>query len=186
MSEAASISTGVSARYAQAVIDLAREADATERLGSDVRDLQAAIEASSDLRALLVSPVATREEGRAAIEAIAGKMGLDAMLTNTLALMASKRRLFVVPAMLSTLRAMMADERGETTAEVRAPKALSDAQAARLTEALKASTGRDVALDVTVDESLIGGLVVQIGSRMIDTSVRARLDAMQNTMREAR
>ena len=185
MSEPASISTGIAARYAQAVLDLAREDGDAGALEADVEALDAAIRGSDDLRRLLVSPLASREEQAAAIGAVAERMGLGRVMRSTLALMASKRRLFVVPNMLAALRAMMAEGRGEVTAEVRAARPLSQAQAERLRAQLKDSTGRDVTLDVIVDEGLIGGLVVQIGSRMIDTSIRAKLNAMQNTMKEA-
>ena len=185
VSEPASISTGIAARYARAVLDLAREGGDVEALEADVASLDAAIHESADLRDLMISPLVSRDEQGAAIDAVAERMGLGPVLRNTLALMASKRRLFVVPHMLATLRDMLSEGRDELTAEVRAPQPLSEAQAGRLREALKASTGKDVALDVTVDEGLIGGLVVQIGSRMIDTSVRAKLNAMKNTMKEA-
>jgi F-type H+-transporting ATPase subunit delta len=186
VSEPASISTGIAQRYAQAVFDLSRESGDLAKLEADVTALDAAIHESRDLRETLASPVLTRDEQARAVGAVAGAMGLGEVLANTLRLMASKRRLFVVPGMVATLRDMMADERGEITAEVRTAKALSDAQAAKLSEALKSSTGKDVRLDVTVDDGLIGGLVVKLGSQMIDTSIRAKLDALQNTMKEVR
>ena len=186
VSEAASISTGIAGRYALAVFDLAREGGDLKKLEADVTALDEAIESSPDLRDVLISPLISREEQGAAIDALAEKMGLDAVLRNTLALMAAKRRLYVVPHMVATLKDMMSDDRGETVAEVRTAKALSPAQSEKLVAALKASTGKDVNLDVTVDDALIGGLVVKIGSRMIDTSVRAKLNALQNTMKEVR
>ena len=189
MSEPASISTGIAARYAQAVFDLSRDDETgggLKKLGSDVTALDEAVKASPELRAVLVSPVISREEQGAALGALSAKMGLGPVLANTLSLMAQKRRLFVVPHMIARLKAMMSDDRGEVTAEVRAAKALSKTQFDKLAAALKASTGKDVNLDVTVDDALIGGLVVKIGSRMIDTSIRAKLNALQNTMKEVR
>lgn len=185
MAEPASISTGIAGRYAQAVIDLAREGGDADRLEADVASLDAAIRDSADLRQLLVSPLISREEQAGAIGAIAERMGLGPVMGRALALMAAKRRLFVVPQMLAALQAMMSEGRDELTAKVRAARPLSEAQAQRLRQSLGESTGKDVTLDVTVDEALIGGLVVQIGSRMLDTSIRARLNAMQNTMKEA-
>ncbi|MEM7642279.1 MAG: F0F1 ATP synthase subunit delta [Pseudomonadota bacterium] len=186
MSEPASISTGIAARYAQAVFDLSREADGLAKLEADVTALDEAIRASSDLREAMSSPIVTREDQGNAIAAVAAKMGLGDVLTNTLRLMASKRRLFVAPQMVAALKGMLAEEKGEVTAEIRTAKELTKTQSDKLAETLKASTGKDVNLDVTVDETLIGGLVVKIGSRMIDTSVRAKLNALQNTMKEAR
>nr|WP_299820817.1 F0F1 ATP synthase subunit delta [uncultured Jannaschia sp.] len=186
VSEPASISTGIAQRYAQAVFELSREGDALSKLEADVTALDEAIRSSSDLRGVLVSPLVSRKEQGAALGALAQKMGLGDVLSNTLRLMASKRRLFVVPNMVVVLKRMLSEERGEVTAEVRTAKALSEAQAGKLAQALKSSTGKDVRLDVTVDDALIGGLVVKIGSRMIDMSVRAKLNALQNTMKEVR
>jgi F-type H+-transporting ATPase subunit delta len=186
VSEPASISTGIAARYAQAVFDIASEEGTLDKLETDVDALAAALGESADLRALLVSPMISRGEQEGAITALARAMDLSDMLTNTLALMATKRRLFVVPQMVAALRARLAERRGEVTAEVRAAKALTKAQSTALSAALKEASGKDVTLDVTVDASLIGGMVVKLGSQMIDTSVRAKLNAMQNTMKEAR
>jgi F-type H+-transporting ATPase subunit delta len=186
VSEPASISAGIARRYAQAVFDLSRDAGELEKLAADVADFHAAMRVSDDLRDVLASPVLGRVEQGHAIGAVAAKMGLGDTLANTLRLMAAKRRLFVVPQMIAVLGDMLAEEKGEVAAEVRSAKALSEAQAERLARTLKASTGKDVNLQVTVDPSLIGGLVVKIGSRMIDTSIRARLNALQNTMKEAR
>ncbi len=168
------------------MFDLSREGGQLDRLSQDADTLSEATKASPDLRELLSSPVVSRSEQAAAIAAVADKLGLSDTMKNTLALMASKRRLFVVPQMLTALEGMLADDRGEVTAQVRAAQPLDDDQRARLADALKASTGRDVKVDVTVDDSLIGGLVVRLGSRMIDTSIRAKLDALQNTMKEVR
>lgn len=177
---------GIAERYAQAVFDLSRDSGDLKKLESDVAALDEAMKVSSDLRAMLTSPVITRDEQGAALDALAKKMGLGATVANTLALMATKRRLFVVPQMLAALKDRMAADRGEVTAEVRAAKALTKTQSDKLAKALKASTGKDVNLDVTVDDSLIGGLVVKVGSQMIDTSIRAKLNALQNTMKEVR
>jgi F-type H+-transporting ATPase subunit delta len=111
-------------------------------------------------------------------------MGLGEMTANTLRLMASKRRLFTLPQLIRNLRALIAEEKGEISAEVVSAKPLSDAQKEKLSAALKQNAGKDVKLNATVDESLIGGLIVKLGSKMIDTSIRARLNALQNTMKE--
>lgn len=111
-------------------------------------------------------------------------MGLEPAMSNGLAVMASKRRLFVLPQLLKQLRAMIADHKGEVTADVTSAKALTKAQSDKLAKTLKARVGKTVKINATVDESLIGGLVVKVGSKMIDTSIRSRLDSLQNAMKE--
>ncbi|PTM81676.1 ATP synthase F1 subcomplex delta subunit [Cereibacter johrii] len=184
VSEPASISSGIAARYAAAVFELAKDEGALPALEKDMDALGAAWSESADLRDLATSPVYAREEQQKAIAAIAAKMGLSALTANTLALMGSKRRLFVLPQMVADVQNRIATEKGEITAEVTAAAPLSPEQAARLAATLKARAGKDVKLKTTVDESLIGGLVVKLGSSMIDTSVKARLAALQNAMKE--
>ena len=186
MSEPASISSGIAARYATAVFELSKDAKGLKGLETDINALSAALEGSDDLRALITSPLYSREEQGAAIAAVAKKMKLSKTMSNTLALMASKRRLFVVPQLVASLREMLAEERGEVTADVVSAKALTKAQSDKLAKTLKASVGQDVNINATVDESLIGGLIVKVGSKMIDTSVRSKLASLQNTMKEAR
>ena len=184
VSEPASISTSIAGRYATAVFEIAKDAKAVKAIEDDITALQTALSDSDDFRALINSPIYTREEQAAAIGAVAAKMGLSDTMANTLALMAQKRRLFVVPQLVATLREIIAEDKGEVTADVVSAKALTKAQADKLAKTLKASTGKDVTLNATVDESLIGGLVVKVGSRMIDTSVRSKLNSLQNAMKE--
>ena len=184
MSESASISTGIAARYATALFELAREGKELAALEANVDALDAAIHVSSDFRDLIQSPIYSRSAQGAAIAAIAEKMGLTAVVANTLKLMAAKRRLFVLPHLLVALRGLIADEKGEVTAEVRAATALSAAQEKKLAATLKGSVGKDVKMNITVDESLIGGLIVKVGSKMIDTSIRSKLMSLQNSMKE--
>ena len=184
MSEPASISTGIAARYATAVFDLAKETNSVKAIEADVEALDAALAESADFNALIQSPIYSRDEQGTAIAAIAAKMGLSETMINALALMASKRRLFVLPQLVATLRAAIAEDKGEVTADVISAKALTKAQADKLAKTLKASVGKDVNIKATVDESLIGGLVVKVGSKMIDTSIRSRLNSLQNAMKE--
>ena len=184
MSEPASISTGIAARYSTAVFELAKEDGKLDALERDIDTLDATLGDSADFRDLLSSPIYSRDAQSTAIAAIADKMGLSPTFANTLKLMASKRRLFVLPQLVAELRSRIADEKGEVTAEVRAAKALSKDQQAALAKTLKASVGKDVKMNVAVDENLIGGLVVKVGSKMIDTSIRSKLNALQNTMKE--
>ncbi len=184
VSEPASISTGIAARYATAIFDLAKEDNALSTLESDVDAIDAALKDSHDFRELIASPVYSREQQATAVTAIAKKAGLSQIVTNTLALMAGNRRLFVLPQLVRELRDRIAAEKGEVTAEVTAAKALTKAQEEKLAKTLKASVGKDVKINMAVDESLIGGLVVKVGSRMIDTSIRSKLAALQNSMKE--
>ena len=184
VSEPASISTGIAARYATAMFELATEAKALDALEADVFALEAVLADSADLSDLITSPIYSRDETEAAIGAVAAAMGLNDMTGNTLRLMAAKRRLFVVPALLRALRAQIAEHKGEVTADVISAKALTKTQSDKLAKALKASVGKDVNLNATVDESLIGGLVIKVGSKMIDSSIRSKLNALQNTMKE--
>lgn len=184
MSEPASISTGIAARYATAMFELASEANALPALAKDVDALDAALSDSQDLRDLIHSPIYSREDGANAIGAVVAAMKLKPMVGNTLRLMAQKRRLFVMPALIAELRARIADHKGEVTAEVTSAKALTKTQLGKLTETLQAQAGKTVIVKETVDEGIIGGVIVKIGSKMIDTSVRSKLNALQNTMKE--
>jgi F-type H+-transporting ATPase subunit delta len=185
VSEPVSISTGIAARYASAVFDLAKDGKKLPALEKDIDALEAALGSSADFKSLITSPLYSRAQQGDAIAAIAKKMKLSPTVANTLTLMASKRRLFVVPQLISELRARLSDEKGEVTAEVTAAKALTKAQQDKLAKTLKASVGKDVKINMAVDESLIGGLVVKVGSKMIDTSIRSKLAALQNSMKEA-
>lgn len=184
VSEPASISSGIAARYATAIFELSREGSGLQTLEADVDALDGALSQSADLRMLITSPVYTREQVAGAITAVAAKMGLSQTMAGALGLMAHKRRLFALPQVLAALRARIAAEKGEVTAEVTSAKALSGAQQAELASTLKARIGKDIKLKLAVDESLIGGLVIKVGSQMIDTSIKAQLAALKNTMKE--
>ena len=184
MSEPASISAGIAGRYATAVFELAKEAKELKALEADVDALGAALADSADLRSLIASPVYSREEQATAVAAIAKKMKLSATLAKTLGLMATNRRLFVMPQLLAALRDLIAEEKGEVTANVTVAAPLTKTQETKLAATLKKTVGKTVNLNTTVDESLIGGLIVKVGSKMIDTSIRSRLSSLQNAMKE--
>jgi F-type H+-transporting ATPase subunit delta len=184
VASSASLTSGVAGRYATALFEIAKESNALDRVETDLASLETALGESADLREAIASPVFSREDLGSAVVALADKMSLSADMTNTLRLMAQNRRLFVLPGVISQLRALIADERGEVTAEVITAKALTKAQSEALSETLKASVGKDVKLNVVVDESLIGGLVVKVGSRMVDTSIRSKLAHLRNVMKE--
>ena len=184
MSEPASISTGIAARYATAIFELVREAKGLAKLESNLNDLAQALSDSDDLRAMIASPVLSRDVQGAAMSAVAAKMKLLPELQNGLALMAQKRRLFVLPQLIAQLNAMIAEDKGEVTAEVTSATALTKAQSDKLAKLLAGRTGKTVKIKAAVDESLIGGLVVKVGSKMIDTSIASRLNSLQNAMKE--
>jgi len=184
VSEAASISAQIAERYATAIFEIAKENNNLDGLESGAGDLAAALDESADLSAVIQSPIMSRDDQGRAIVAVAEKMGLDPVLRQSLALMSQKRRLFVLPQLLRALRALLAEERGEVTAEVTSAKAMTKAQTKKLADALKDRVGKDVTIHATVDESLIGGLVVKVGSKMIDTSIRSKLSSLQNAMKE--
>ncbi|MBR9762475.1 MAG: F0F1 ATP synthase subunit delta [Rhodobacteraceae bacterium] len=184
MSEPASISYGIASRYAQAVFDIARENGKLKELEINVTDLAEALASSEDLNEMISSPIYSREDQEKAILALADALGLKPVSRNALGLMAQKRRLFVLPQYCQRLKELLAEEKGEVTAEVISAKPLSAEEQAQLSATLADTVGKQVVLNTAVDESLIGGLVVKVGSRMIDTSIRAKLNSLQNVMKE--
>ncbi|SLN24567.1 ATP synthase subunit delta [Roseovarius litorisediminis] len=184
MSEPASISSGIAARYATAIFEISKESKSLAKLETNLTDLAQSLGDSADLNELISSPVISRGDQGAAIAAIGKKMKLMPALQNGLSLMAENRRLFVLPQLIAQLRGMIADDKGEVTADVTSAKALTKAQSDKLAKTLKARVGKDVKINATVDEGIIGGLIVKVGSKMIDTSIRSRLNSLQNAMKE--
>lgn len=184
MAQSASISANIAGRYAQAVFDIAREDGSIDSLADEVASLAAVLKESADLRDMLASPMLSRDEQARALGAVAARMGLGATLRNTLALMAENRRLFALPQLVARLGELIAEVRGEVTADVVSAQPLSDEQSQRLTRTLAEKSGKTVKLNARVDEGLIGGMIVKLGSRMIDTSVRSKLASLQNVMKE--
>jgi len=184
VSETASNSSGVASRYATAMFGLARDAGEIEPLQADLEVLAEALKVSDDFAELISSPVYSRSQQGRAVAAIGTKLGLSTITKNTLGLMAEKRRLFVLGALIDAVRVLIATEKGEVTAEVTSAKKLTKAQETKLAAELKKAVGKDVTIKATVDASLIGGLVVQVGSRMIDTSIALKLANLQNAMKE--
>ncbi len=184
MSATASITAGASGRYAIALFQIAKEAKALAAIEADLDSLQGALNDSADLRDVTASPLLSREVQGKALRALTDKMALGAEVSNTVALMAANRRLFVLPDMISQVKALAADDRGEVSAEVTAAKALTETQSKALAAALKKSVEKDVKVNVTVDKDLIGGLIVKVGSVMIDSSLRSKLNNLQNAMKE--
>jgi len=175
---------GIAVRYASALFDLAKSAGNIADVEKDIDALAVALEGSPEFLDLMTSPIYSREQQADAIAAIAVAMGLSEMVSNTLQLKAQKRRLFVLPYMIEAMRALIAEEKGEVTAEVTSAKKLTKAQETKLAAALKKSVGKDVKINSTVDAGIIGGLVVKVGSKMIDSSIASKLSNLQNAMKE--
>jgi len=184
VSETASISASIAARYASALFDLAKDEKKLTALESDADTLGAALDESAEFRDLIHNPVYSRAQQEAGVTAVAKKMELDGLTISTLGLMAQKRRLFALPQLVKSLKAMIADEKGEVTAEVTSAKALTATQQKKLAETLAKKVGKDVKIETHVDEAIIGGLVVKLGSQMIDSSIRSKLSSLQNAMKE--
>jgi len=184
VSETASISMGVASRYARAIFDLMVESDEVGELENNVESLSEALGNSQELRDLIASPLYTRDDQKAAIVAVGTKMKLLANLTNTLALMATKRRLFVLDSFLRQLKILIAEHKGEITADVVSAKSLTQGQSDKLAEAIKERVGKEIKINASVDESIIGGIVIKVGSKMIDTSIRSKLNSLQTVMKE--
>jgi F-type H+-transporting ATPase subunit delta len=184
VAQSASESSGIAGRYATALFELAEESGSLETAERDVAALKEALAESEELRTVISSPIYGREETGQAIAAVADAMGLSPLVKNVLGLMAAKRRLFTLPNVCDAFSEMLARKRGEVTAEVVSAQKLTKAQRNALSQALAGAVGREVKLETAVDETLIGGLVVKLGSKLIDTSIRSKLASLKNAMRE--
>ncbi len=170
-------------RYATALFELARERDALDRVSADLDSFKAMVAASDDLRRLIRSPVLTREEQGQAVAALAERAGFDDLTRRFLGVVADHRRLFALPAVIEAFRAMLAAHRGEVAAELTSAVPLNEEQLAAVREALGRYVGRAVKLTTNVDPSLLGGLIVRVGSRMVDASLRTRLQRLELSMK---
>jgi F-type H+-transporting ATPase subunit delta len=176
--------SGVAERYAGSLFELAREEKSVARVESDLNSFQSMLESSPDLQRLIRSPVFSSEEQGRAISAIADKAGIKGLAGNFLRVAAANRRLFAVPGMIQAFRRIAAEARGEASAEVTSAHALTAAQQTELKAALKSVAGKDVAFAVTVDPSLLGGMIVKMGSRQIDTSLKTKLNSLKLALKE--
>jgi F-type H+-transporting ATPase subunit delta len=184
----ASETTGVSAlaeRYAAALFDIAEERRAFDEVASDLRQLRAMLAASGDLMRLVRSPILSRLEQGRAIAALAREAELSALVRDFLAVVAKNRRLFAVPAMIEAYLKRLAERRGEVTAAVVTAQPLSEVQLEAVSQHLRRTAGRRVFVDARVDPRLIGGMIVQIGSHMVDGSIESKLRRLQLAMRGA-
>ncbi len=173
-------------RYATALYELADESKSVDAVLKDLQQFEDLVAGSEDLKRLVKSPVFSAEEQLSAISAIFDKMKFSGLAANFIKLAAKNRRLFAVDAMIRAFRAIVAKARGELTAKVTVAEPLNDARMKDIKAALREVTSQDVSVDVKVDPSIIGGIIVQLGSRMVDASLKTRLSAIQTAMKEVR
>ena len=182
----ASEATGVASlaeRYAAALFELADERHALDAVAGDLRELRTMLQQSHDLARLLRSPVLSREDQAKAIAALSERAGLSELTRDFLGVAAGNRRLFAVPAMIEAYLNQLAERRGEVTAEITTAQPLNETQQNTLAEQLRRAVGRRVTVDLRVDPSLLGGMIVKVGSRMIDGSLKSRLHRLQLAMK---
>ncbi len=179
------ISAGVAGRYAAALFDLARDAKQIAAVGTDLARFDALVAGSEDLGRLVKSPAFSAAEQGAAVSAVLAKAKIGGLAANFIKLIAVKRRLFAVRDMVSAYQAMADAHAGIVKASVTVAAPLSEKNRVAVSDALKAVTGKSVNVVEKVDPSLIGGIVVQLGSRMVDASVRTKLNSLKNAMKEA-
>lgn len=175
--------TGLAGRYATALFELATEGKAVETVSADLASFRKAMEAAPDLARLVKSPVFSREDQAKALKAVLAKMGLGDLATRFLLLLASKRRLFAFTAIARAYESLVAKSRGETEAEVTSARPLATNELSELRTVLKTRLGREPRLTAKVDPALLGGLVVKVGSRMIDSSLRTKLTGLRAVMK---
>ena len=184
MAQSASPVTAVAKRYAGSLFDLALESKSIATVEKDLGRLEALIAGSADLSRLMMSPVFSADDQVKAVSAITAKAKITGLVANFLRVAARNRRLFAVPGMITSFRQFAATHRGEIAADVTSAHALTAAQEKELKDTLKSVAGKDVAFKVAVDPSLLGGLVVKMGSRQIDTSLRTKLSSLKLSLKE--
>jgi F-type H+-transporting ATPase subunit delta len=173
-------------RYATALFDLAREAKAIDAVKADLERFDALVMESPDLSRLVRSPAFSADEQLQALSAVLDRAGIGGLSAKFLKLVTANRRLFAVRDMVKAFRGLVADHKGEATAEVTVAEGLKDEHLDALRSALKAVSGKNVDLAIRIDPAIIGGLVVKLGSRMVDSSLRTKLNAIRHAMKEAR
>jgi F-type H+-transporting ATPase subunit delta len=172
-------------RYATALFELALDEKSVDAVRGDLEKFQALVDANPDLSRLVRSPVFTADEQAKALAAVLEKVGIGGLAAKFLSFVASNRRLFAVRDMVKAYRLLVARHKGEISAEVTVAEDLASRHRDTLTAALKSVTGKNVDLAVKVDPAIIGGLIVKLGSRMVDTSLRTKLNAIKHAMKEA-
>jgi F-type H+-transporting ATPase subunit delta len=175
--------SGLAGRYANAVFELAQDQKAVDAVSTDLGSLRRALESSPDLARLVRSPVFSAEDQAKALKAILEKMGAHPLTSKFVLLLAHKRRLFALIQVIAAYEHLVAKSRGETEAEITAARHLNDDEIAELKSVLKTGLGKEPRLHSRIDPTLLGGLIVKIGSRMIDSSLRTKLDSLRVAMK---
>ncbi|MEH6789110.1 F0F1 ATP synthase subunit delta [Parasphingorhabdus sp.] len=183
MDHSSGIRASLAGRYATALFALAEENNSIDAVQASIDTLSAAMAESDDLRALTNSPVLSREDAGKAIAATAKALGIDPLSTNMLGVLAANRRLGQLPAVIRAFSTLASSHRGEIKAEVTSAHPLDDKQINALKAQLKKRVGSDVSVSTAVDSSILGGLVVKIGSQMIDSSIKTRLNTLSQAMK---
>ena len=178
------IISGMAGRYATALFELALEGNAVDAVRADLDRFDAMVRDSDDLARLVRSPVFSADIQGKALGAVLDQARIGGLTAQFLKVITANRRLFAVRDMTRAYRALVARHKGELTAQVTVAETLTDAHRAAITDALKSVTGKDVGLDVKVDPAIIGGLVVKLGSRMVDSSLRTKLNSIKHAMKE--
>ncbi|GEQ98699.1 ATP synthase subunit delta [Iodidimonas gelatinilytica] len=177
------IVSGLSGRYATALFELAQAQDALDTVESDLSKLKALMADGADIAAMVASPVLTRTQQGAMVASLAKPLGLSPLTMKFLGVLAQNRRLNTLAPAIRDFAALQAAHKGEVTADIRSARALTKTQMTALEAKLKSIAGRDVAINADVDPSLIGGLVIKLGSRMIDGSIATKLDSLERAMK---
>jgi len=177
------IRASLAGRYASALFDLARDQKQIDSVGRSLEALNQALADSKDLSELVDSPLVSREEANRAFGALAPQLGLDPITANFLGVLARNGRKNQLRPVIRAFRRLAADHRGETTADVVTARPLNDDQLAQLRTQLRARAGRDVTIDAQVDPTILGGIVVKLGSQMIDASIRTKLNRLAQAMK---
>lgn len=183
MDNSGGISASLAGRYATALFSLAQDKKSLDKVAADLESLGRAVTESSDLSAFLNSPVISRTDAKGAVAGLAKKMKLNALTANTLGVLADNRRLSELPAVIRAFQSLLSAHRGEVRAEVASAFPLTEAQVDAVTANLKKRVGSDVTVSTKVDPSLLGGLVVRIGSQMIDSSIKTHLNSLATAMK---
>lgn len=185
MADEDTIVSGMAGRYASALFSLAQDAHATGAIAEAMKSFDALIAESPDLQRLIRSPVFSAEEQLKALDAVLARAGISGVAANFIKLVAAKRRLFAIRDMIANYLKLYDAERGVVRADVTVAGPLSDQHVAALKEALKDATrGKDVDVAVKIDPAIIGGLIVRLGSRMVDGSLKTKLNAIRTRMKE--
>ena len=179
-----SIVSGITGRYASALFDLARDQGALDEVAGDLATINEMIDVNADLARLVRSPVISRDDQGRAMAAVMEVAGIGVLAGRFVGLVAQNRRLFALCDMVAAFKILLADYRGEATANVTVARLLTEQQTVRVKSQLAGIVGQEISLSIDVDEDLLGGIVVRLGSRMVDSSLRTKLQRMQTAMKE--